>query len=190
MANPLKALGKSLLGVAPTLATALLPGVGGVIAGSAVKAISAALGTKEDPVALAKVLDQGLGPEALKALRAADQEFEVRMKELDVDLSRIHQHDRASARRMQVQARSWVPGALSLMVVVAFLGLVSYVCYAAFHPPAGETQVDPTLMNLVFSVVSYAAGAATTVLTFWFGSSQSGEDSNAQLAEAAKGVGK
>ena len=186
--NDLKKIGQALAGIAPTIASALLPGVGGVVAGSAIKAVTAALGAPDGhpPQDLAKMLESGLAPKDMTALRKADNDFAIQMRELDIKLEDLHREDRSDARQMQVRTRSVVPGALSLIVVAAFIGLVGYVAHEAFNPPMHGAAVDSTLMNLVFSVVSYAAGAATTVLTYWFGSSQSSEDTNQHLADAAK----
>ena len=179
----LKKLGESLLGIAPTLANALLPGVGGVVAGSAVKAVSAALGTKEDPQALATVLNQGLGPEALKALKEADSQFAIRMKELDVDVMRIHADDRASARRMQTKTKSLTAPSLAGVTMVAFILCIAGVFYLAVD----DQPLDPTVATLVGAVVGYASAKADQVIAFFFGSSESGNDATAHLADAANG---
>ena len=67
--------------VAPILATAL----GGPLAGAATSAISQALLGKKDgtETEIATIL-QTASPETLLALKKANQDFEVKMKELDM----------------------------------------------------------------------------------------------------------
>ena len=85
--------------VAPTIATA----VGGPLAGMATRAISEALlgkpdGTEEE---LAQAAANAT-PEQLLALKKAEQDFAVRMRELDIDLERIANEDRNSARDREI----------------------------------------------------------------------------------------
>lgn len=193
MKNPLKSLGGALLGIAPALANAVLPGVGGVVAGSAVKAISDALGIEEvDPrnaksvQQLSDALGGGLSPEQMAALKKADQEFEVRLKELDVDVTRIHQQDRDSARRMQVKTRSWIAPALAALTMAAFVASIVGV----FHLATDDRPLDPTVATLVGAVVGYASAKADQVISFFFGSSEGGDAAAQHLADVAKDGGR
>ena len=184
----LKQLGESLLGIAPTLANALIPGVGGVVAGSALKAVSAAMGAKpgEDPGTperLAQALSGGLTPEQMAALKKADNDFAIQMRELDVDVVRIHAGDRASARRMQSRTKSLTAPALAAVVMVAFiLSLVGVFVLAVDDQP-----LDATVATLVGAVVGYASAKADQVVSFWFGSSEGGAEATQHLADAANG---
>ena len=187
--NPLKSLGSTLLGIAPALANAVLPGVGGVVAGCAIKAISGALGLDADPAdgkavqRLSDALSAGLGPEQLAALKQADQEFEIQLKELDVDVTRIHQADRDSARAMQVRTRSWTAPALAALTMVAFIAAIAGVFYLAVD----DQPLDATVATLVGAVVGYASAKADQVISFFFGSSEGADTASAHLADVAKG---
>lgn len=187
--NPLKSLGHTLLGIAPALANAVLPGVGGVVAGTAVKAISGALGIEADPKdgkavqRLSDALSTGLSPEQMAALQQADQEFEVRLKELDVDVTRIHQADRDSARAMQVRTRSRTAPALAALTMGAFIAAIAGVFYLAVD----DRPLDATVATLVGAVVGYASAKADQVISFFFGSSEGDHAAAAHLADVAKG---
>ena len=181
----LKRLGESLLSVAPTIAGALVPG-GGVLAGAAVQAVGAALGIeKPTPDAVKKALDEGLSPDQLLAIRKADQDFATRMKELDVDVTRIHQADRKDARRMQVRTKSFVTGAIAITVTLATLSFFGYVAHEAFTPEPHGPQADPAMMQLVALLVGNLTGAFTTILAFYYGSSEQGGDEAQHMADAA-----
>ena len=116
---------KALLGVAaPGLATAL----GGPLAGMATKAILGALGLSEGATeANIAVAMANATPADLLALKKADQEFAVQMKELEVDLERISAGDRDSARKMQSSTRSFVPAFLAISVSLGFFGILGYM---------------------------------------------------------------
>ena len=81
----------TLATVAPGLATAL----GGPLAGMATKAILGALGMADGATAsdLAAAV-QGATPEQMLALKQADQQFAIQMRELDVDVERVSAGDR------------------------------------------------------------------------------------------------
>lgn len=180
----LKDLGKSLLGIAPALATAL----GGPLAGTAVKALSGALGQdmgegEGAAKRLSQALSGGLTPEQLAAVRKADNEFAVQMRELDIDLARVHADDRASARRMQSRTKSLTAPMLAAIVMAAFiLSLVGVFVLAVDDQP-----LDATVATLVGAVVGYASAKADQVVSFWFGSSEGGNDATQHLADAANG---
>jgi len=108
--------GKLIENVAPTIATA----IGGPVAGMAVKALSNALlghdnGSEDDiNAALANAT-----PDQIAAIRRADNDFKAQMKSLDIDLVRIAEQDRASARDMAVGTHSLTPSIMSYVMSAA-----------------------------------------------------------------------
>ena len=85
---------KNVVGaVAPTLGSAL----GGPMGGMAANMISEVLGCKNEPKAIEKALETAT-PEQMLALKKAEQEFEVKMKELDVDVFKLETEDIQDAR--------------------------------------------------------------------------------------------
>lgn len=86
--------------VAPVLGTA----IGGPFGGLAARAISQAVLGKPDgsEKELAAAIE-GASPETLAAIKKADQDFELRMQELGIDLERVHQQDRSSAREREAK---------------------------------------------------------------------------------------
>lgn len=161
-----------LRSVAPTLATALLGPLGGV----AVQAIGSALGmsdaTKEK---VEKALSQGqMTGEQLAALKQADLDFAKRMKELDIDLERVHAGDRANARDMQKATGSRVPATLAILVTLGFFGVLGYMLIAG-KPPSGGDALLVMLGSL--------GTAWTAIVTYYFGSSAGSASKDALLAK-------
>ena len=127
----LKTFGPLIGSVAPTIATAL----GGPVAGLAVKAVSNALfghenGTEDD---IMSALANPTGDQ-LAQLKKIDADFKVQMKSLDIDLERISEQDRDSARNMQIATRDWIPRVLAVGVTVGFFGIIAYILTLAFQP--------------------------------------------------------
>lgn len=152
---------KKIVGsVAPVLATAL----GGPLAGVATKAVAAAvLGkpeAKESDIAAALA---GATPEQLAALKKADQDFAVRMRELDIDLDRLAADDRDSARRREVDARdSWTPRLLALLVTAGFFSVLGWMLVHGKPVDGGDA-----LLIMLGSLGT----AWASVVAYYFGSS-------------------
>ena len=131
----LKTFGPLIGSVAPTIATAL----GGPVAGLAVKAVSNALfghenGTEDD---IMSALANPTGDQ-LAQLKKIDADFKVQMKSLDIDLERISEQDRDSARNMQIATRDWIPRVLAVGVTVGFLASLHTSFTLAFQPQAAR----------------------------------------------------
>jgi hypothetical protein len=154
---------KKILGtVAPVIATAL----GGPLAGLAVKTVGVALGlgegASEEEVAAAVA---GASPDQLLALKKADQEFAVRMHELDVDLERIAEGSKDSARKREMSVGGYANPILASVIVIGFL-------VTAFMVLGGmvEGLKDPITASLVGTMIGYVSAKADQVVAYYFGS--------------------
>jgi hypothetical protein len=150
---------KSVLStVAPTLATA----VGGPLAGVAVQMIGKALGLPETTQETVEQAVLGASPETLLALKQADQDFTKAMRALDIDLEKIHAEDRDSARKMQIETKSNVPGWLAFLITAGFYSILIWLLSYGMPSTGGEA-----LLLLLGSL----ATAWTGVVAYYFGSS-------------------
>ena len=85
----MKGLLKNIVGaVAPTLGSALAGPMGGM----ATKMIADVLGVPNNPKAIEKGLADA-SPEQMLELKKAEQEFDIKMKELDVDVFNLEVAD-------------------------------------------------------------------------------------------------
>ena len=149
-----------LLKLAPTAATLL----GGPLAGMAVSAIGDALGLKDaTKEAILDVVQSGtMTPEQVAALKTAEANLKIKLRELDIKVEEIHAADRDSARKMQIQNRSWIPAVLTVLTVGGFFWLL-----------IGSAMGDFTLQgsDIMMLLLGVLARETAGVYAYWFGSS-------------------
>ncbi len=157
----MKELLKGVLGaVAPTIGTAL----GGPMGGMAMNMVSQALGCKNNPKDVEKAV-QNATPEQLVELKKLDNDFEVKMKELDVDLFALETADIQSARSMF--SKDWTARIIGIVVIGGFMG---YIFLVTIQPPEQNSEA---LINLV---LGYLGGLASAIISFYFGASHTSDD--------------
>jgi hypothetical protein len=160
--------GKLIENVAPTIATAL----GGPVAGMAVKALSTALlghgdGSEDDLNAALSTAT----PDQIAAIKRADNDFKVQMESLKIDLVKIAEQDRESARNMQIANKSILVPSLATIIISAFVAVT-------IGTLLGYAKIDSALAG---SLVGYLSAKAELVLSFYFGSSADSESKNEML---------
>ena len=149
---------KNLIGaVAPTIGTAL----GGPMGSMAANMVADVLGCDPDPKKIEKAV-QAATPEQLAEIKKIDADFEVKMKELDVDLYSLETADIQDARGKF--SKDWTSRIIGVTVVGGFMG---YIFLVTLQPPEQNSEA---LINLV---LGYLGGLASAVISFYFGASNS-----------------
>lgn len=151
---------KNVLGaVAPVLGTAL----GGPLGGTAAAAIADALGLGESATddEIKQIITRAT-PDQMMALKKADQEFAVHMRELDIDLERISQSDRDSARKREIEVKDRMPMILGIGVTIGFFGVLGYMLGWGLPHEGGEA-----LLVMLGSLGTAWSG----IIAYYFGSS-------------------
>ena len=151
--------------IAPTAATLL----GGPMAGMAVDMIGKALGMTDATKEQVKgVLESAtLNTEQMAALKAADAELKTKLKELDIDLEKVHAGDRASAREMAAKTGDiWTPRIIAMVVFLVW-GVVQYHVFTSVIPDGMRELVarmlgtlDAVLMAVVYYYYGSSSGSA------------------------------
>jgi hypothetical protein len=153
--------------IAPTIATAM----GGPLAGMAVEAVSKAIGV--DPSKVQETINSGkMTAEQIASLQEAEIGLKARAQEMGLDFEKLAVADRSSARQMQMTTGSFVPPALSIMIVVAW-SAVQY--FLLTH------VIDPSMRELIARVLGTLDGALMLVLSFYFGSSSGSQAKDSML---------
>ena len=145
--------------VAPTIGTALSGPLGGMAMGK----IAEVLGVSNDQKSIQQAL-QSATPEQMMELKKAEQEFEVQMKELDVDIFKLETQDKQLARGMF--SKDWSARIIGLFTIGGFLG---YIFLVTLQPPEQNSEA---LINLV---LGYLGGLASAIISFYFGASNSSD---------------
>ena len=157
----MKDLLKNIVGaVATTLGTAL----GGPLGGMASNVICDVLGCPNNPKSIEKAVAEAT-PEQMLQLKKAEQDFEVQMKELDVDVFKLETQDKQDARSKF--SKDWTARIMGIATVGGFLG---YIFLVTLQPPEQNSEA---LINLV---LGYLGGLASAVISFYFGASNSTKD--------------
>lgn len=158
-------LGNVLKTVAPWIGTAL----GGPLGGIAVEAIANVFGLSDKTEASLKNAISGATPEQLLALKQADQDFAIQMRQLGIneikDLESLAAADRDSARKREISVGDWTPRILAYIIITGFLGALTAVL-------SGKTPVDSVLAG---TLIGYISAKAELVLTYYFGSNAASE---------------
>lgn len=156
--------------VAPTLGVALggpLGGLAGQILGGLVSG--------DDPKALEEaVLTQK--PETLLALRKAEQDFKLKLKELDIEEDKLVIADRTNAREL-----AKVDMSPHKLISALFIGGY-FLIFAAVA--AGVVVPDESQQENVKTLLTMLATSIPMILAFWFGSTAGGMSKNAMLYQS------
>lgn len=161
---------ETLKAVAPTLATAFL----GPFAGVAVKVAGDALGLSKATQEDIKQAIQGGDPKVLAAMKQAEQSFKLEMKKLNIRETELYLGDVDSARRMQINVKSIMPGLLAIITVSGFFiilgglatGMVSF------------KESQPLLILL-----GALARETASVYSYYFGSSRGSKDKDDTISK-------
>lgn len=159
-----KSHGNSMLDIlfklAPTAATLMT----GPLGGMAVDALGKALGidgATQDKIK--EVITSGnMTPEQIAAIKKVDGDLQVKLKELDIRLEELQANDRASARNMFSETRSWVPAALSVITVCGFFFMLL---------GAAANWFELTGSDVMMLLLGVLARETASVYQFWLGSS-------------------
>lgn len=166
--------------VAPWIGAAATGGVPALV-GMAAAQISTAFGAevKASVDGIAQAVT-GASPEQMLALKEADQDFQIKMQQLNFQnlqaLESFAVADRDSARKLQIATGSTVPAILAVAILLLF-GSVMWMVLTRQVPDQGNMR-DAILMML-----GGLSAAMTQVLNFYLGSSAASERKNELLVK-------
>jgi hypothetical protein len=172
---------KGIVGsLAPTIATAL----GGPLAGSAVAALGAVFGLKDEGTfkdrqeSIVAALS-GATPDQLLALKKADQDYAVRMQELGFknieELEKLAAGDRDSARKREIEVKDNTPKVLAYALVLGFFSVLGFMLFA--NVPTGSRD----LLNIMLGMLGTSF---VSVTAYYFGSSSGSAEKTRLLANS------
>ena len=126
--------------------------------------------------------------EEKQELELLKKKAEFELKKLELDAETRYFDDRAGARKMQAQTNSKVPGLLTLIFTLGYFGLTTFMLAFLLG------KLDQELSQFVTVFISTIFGAFNAIMvqiiSFYFGSSKSGEDTGAAIASTFKDASK
>ena len=148
-----------LKNIISTIAPALGSALGTPLGGAAVSMIAEKLGVPNNQKSVQKAIQEAT-PEQLLELKKVEKDFEVKMKELEVDVFKLETQDVQDARK--TFSSDWTSKLLGVVVIGGFMG---YIFLVTIQPPEQNSEA---LINLV---LGYLGGLASAVISFYFGAS-------------------
>ena len=159
--------------IAPTAATLL----GGPLAGMAVDAIGKAVGLSDATKDQVKeVLTSGtLNAEQMAAIKQAEAELVLKVKQLDIDMEKIHAGDRASARDMAAKTGDiWTPRIIAGVVFLVW-GAVNWKLF--------NGTISGDMRELVARALGTLDATLMAVIYYYFGSSAGSKEKTQTLTD-------
>jgi hypothetical protein len=154
--------------LAPTIASAL----GGPLAGMAVEVIANKMGVHPDD-AEAMLKAGKLSGDQVAFIQAAEIELKAKAQSMNLDFASLENQDRASARSMQTETKSWIPAVLAIGVTLGFFGIL-------FGLMSGKVTAGPEIEIMLGSLGT----AWTGIIAFYFGSSASSQKKDELLHQS------
>ena len=121
--------------------------------------VAEVLGCDPEPKKIEQAI-QNATPEQLLKLKKAEKDFEVRMKEMDVDLFALETADIQDARK--TFSNDWTP---KLLGTISLLGFFGYIFMISIYPLPDASD------DIVMLIIGSLTGVATAVISFYFGAS-------------------
>ncbi|MCX8501915.1 MAG: hypothetical protein ORO03_09525 [Alphaproteobacteria bacterium] len=165
---------KSIVGtVAPSIATALGGPLSGMAVGYLAKALLGKDAASEKEVATAVAAQD---PELLLKLKAAENEFQIKLAEVGLGLEQLKAKDRDGARQREMTLRDSMPKILAISVTLGFFAMLGTMALVALP------NANRDLLNVMLG----ALGAAwTSIVAYFFGSSSGSVEKTRLLGQVA-----
>ena len=150
--------------------------LGGPLAGGAIKILSEELlgDSEASEKDLAKYIQQAK-PEDLVKLKEIESNYQIKMKELGIDLEELEVRDRESARKREVDSGDKFVPYLASFIIVGFFMVVTFV-----------VTMSPEISATVGTLIGYLSAKAEQVVSYYFGSSLGSKQKTKQIGESSK----
>jgi hypothetical protein len=156
--------------LAPTIGTAL-GGPFGALAGTA---LATALGGGDDKATETAILSGN--PELLAKIKIAEQDFQLKLKELGIDEEKLEYSDTDSARKREMTVQDWTPRLLAFLIVGLYIGVQWFLL---------SHSINQDMREIAMRSLGTLDASLGLVLGYYFGSSRSSAQKTALLDKLA-----
>lgn len=164
---------KVISALAPTLATAL----GGPLAGAATAQIIKGLGGSEEA---ANAAIAAADPQVLVQLKQIETDFQKFLAENDIDLEKIHQEDRHSARLREIAVHDETPRTLAYIYLALFL----VTLFMQFYIIIEHIAIEAGAVRILDGLTAILGTLVTGSKDYYFGSSSGSKQKTDLLGKA------
>jgi len=112
-------------------------------------------------------------PEILLKLKAANNDFKAKIKELGIQEKQLENKDREGARKLYT-VNIWPQITLTILFVLGYFGILGALFFSDIVIPDSKQLILNVLLGVLTAGVS-------SILQFWFGSSSGSKDKTAKL---------
>lgn len=182
--NLLKDIGSGAWQVLKTVAPTLAATASGPFAPLVGPLVAKIFGSS-DPKAVEPALLTAT-PEQLLALKQADNDLQVQLKQLGISEEKLAYDDTASARQMQMATKDPTASRLAWLLIVGFIVAGIGLAAAMIGWPQKIAAIPAAAWALIGTIFGYFAKGATQAETFYFGSSADSQAKTQTLSEIAK----
>ena len=161
---------KTVATVAPAVGLAL----GGPLGGIATAVLCQKLGLGEGATEK-QIAEAVMSPDNLVKIKQAEMDFTARMRELDIDLKRIAQEDRASAREMATASGGRFQMILACATIGTFVGIIGAILCGKL------VGIDEYSKQLITYIIGQISGFVGTIMVFYYGSTTGSRDKDRLL---------
>lgn len=173
-------LGDKALQVLKTVAPLLGTAIGGPFGALAGTALASVLGTAPTDDKATETALLAATPDQLVALKKADNDFQVQMKQLGISEEKLSFDDTASARAREVAVKDHTPAVLAYGITVGFFAVLGYMM--VHGAPSTNGGGGEAFLIILGSLGTAWAG----VISYYFGSSAGSVQKDKTLADIAK----
>ena len=116
------------------------------------------------------------------AIKKADADFQIRIKELDLKFEEAEVADRSSARSREAVLGQWASlgvHSLGVIIIAGFFGTVYYILTL-------KEAINTETSLLVGSIVGYVSAKADQVVAYFFGSSWGSKQKTKEMGDALR----
>jgi hypothetical protein len=168
-------LGQKALQVLRTVAPTVALAVGGPFGPIASAAISAVLGTPpgDDKAAEAALLTAT--PDQLLALKKAEDDFQVQMKQLGIQEEQLAYADTANARNREINVKDYTNRIIAYIVITLVLAAEGSMFFVG-----QPTGVDGVVLGRILGTLD---SALMLILSYYFGSSAGSSNKDSTIRD-------
>jgi hypothetical protein len=161
-----------LMTIAPTVASALLSPLGGIVVAGLGKILGIDKATTES-VSKA-ITDSKITPDQLAEIKKLELQLQANEEEHNFKYKELEFKDTEGARAMQIAVKSNVPPALAGIVTLGFFGILGLMIF--------DKELIPSEPLLV--MLGSLGTAWTMIIGFYFGSSHGSQSKDAMLVNS------